>query len=162
MKKRFVLVIVLILSSAPISCLFAQESTNSSGGNNFGTGGSVSYSIGQVFYETNVSPNASVAEGVQQPFEISTHTSIPQTEGIELIVTAYPNPTMGYLSLVIENFDISDLSFHLFDANGKILNSQQINSSETSLDMTQLVPAAYYLKVMKNDQEIKTFKILKF
>jgi hypothetical protein len=162
MKKRFVLVIVLILSSAPISCLFAQESTNSSGGNNFGTGGSVSFSIGQVFYETNVSPNASVAEGVQQPYEISTHSSVPQTEGIELIATAFPNPTLGYLSLNIENFDISNLSWHLFDNNGKSLTSNQISSSETSIEMTQLVPATYYLKVMKNDQEVKTFKILKF
>jgi hypothetical protein len=162
MKKRFVLVIVLILSSATISCLFAQESTNSSGGNNFGTGGSVSFSIGQVFYQTYDSPTSSIAEGVQQPYEISTHSSVPQTEGIELIATAFPNPTLGYLSLNIENFDISNLSWHLFDNNGKSLTSNQISSSETSIDMTQLVPATYYLKVMKNDQEVKTFKILKF
>jgi hypothetical protein len=162
MKKRCIIIFVLVLSNASYSYLVAQESTNAAGGNSSGTGGSVSFSIGQVFYQTYDSPTSSITEGVQQPFEISTHSSVPQTEGIELIATAFPNPTLGYLSLNIENFDISNLSWYLFDNNGKSLTYNQISSSETSIDMTQLVPATYYLKVMKNDQEIKTFKILKF
>ncbi|MBV1889111.1 MAG: HYR domain-containing protein, partial [Proteobacteria bacterium] len=47
----------------PIS---AQESINVSGGDATGTGGSSSYSVGQVFYTTNVGATGSVAQGVQQ------------------------------------------------------------------------------------------------
>jgi hypothetical protein len=39
------------------------------GGEATGSGGSVSYSVGQVVYTTNTGINGSVAQGVQQPYE---------------------------------------------------------------------------------------------
>ena len=50
----------------------AQESVNSTGGNATGSGGTVSYTIGQVGYTTNTGSNGSVAQGVQQAYEILT------------------------------------------------------------------------------------------
>ncbi len=48
----------------------AQESIVASGGEATGTGGSSSYSIGQVSYTSNQGTGGSVEQGVQQPFEI--------------------------------------------------------------------------------------------
>lgn len=49
--------------------LYAQTSILASGGDNSGSGGSVSYSVGQVFYTTNTGTSGSVEQGVQHPFE---------------------------------------------------------------------------------------------
>jgi len=50
--------------------LQAQETIPASGGKASGSGGTASYSFGQVVYTTYTGTNGLVAQGVQQPFEI--------------------------------------------------------------------------------------------
>ena len=56
--------------------LQAQQVVTTSGGNASGSGGSVSYTVGQIVYTTNTDSNGSVAQGVQQPYEISVVTAL--------------------------------------------------------------------------------------
>ena len=49
----------------------AQQAVTPAGGNATGSSGNSSFTIGQVAYTTNGNANYSVADGVQQPFEIS-------------------------------------------------------------------------------------------
>ena len=139
----------------------AQESTNASGGDATGSGGTVAYSVGQVVYTTNTGASGSVAQGVQQPFEISIVTGIEEAKGINLSVSAYPNPTTDYLTLSIGEFDISNLSYQLYDMNGKLLQNAKITGNQTSIAMGNLVPANYFVKVIQGNKEVKTFKIIK-
>jgi hypothetical protein len=141
--------------------LHAQESVNATGGNASGSGGSVSFSVGQVVYTTNTGSNGSVTQGVQQPFEISLVTAIEQTKGINLSVSAYPNPTTDYLTLRIEEFEISNLLYQLYDMNGKLLQNEKITGNQTSIVMSNLVPATYFVKIIQGNKELKTFKIIK-
>ena len=97
--------------------LYAQETTTTTGGDASGTGGTASYSVGQVFYTTNTGTNGSVAQGVQQSYEISTITGINIT-GINLELSVYPNPTTGYLTLKVEDVELSTLNFQLYDIQG--------------------------------------------
>lgn len=160
MKKCnvFILLLLITLTQAKIS---AQESVNTTGGEGSGSGGSVSYSIGQVVYQTYSAVNGSVAQGVQQPYEISIVTSIEEANCITLSVLAYPNPTADNLTLEIKNFDYSDLSYHMFDINGRLLQSKKITESQTKITMGNLVTATYFVKVMQANREIKIFKIIK-
>lgn len=50
---------------------YAQESAHSAGGDIFGSGGSVAYSVGQVVYTTHVGVLGMEAQGVQQRYEIA-------------------------------------------------------------------------------------------
>ena len=100
--KRLKLSAVLLLGLG-LTGLQAQQSINAAGGNATGSGGMVSYSVGQVAYKTHTGTSGSVSEGVQQPYEISVVTAIEKTKGINLSVTAYPNPTTDFLQLKIEN-----------------------------------------------------------
>lgn len=149
----------LLLLGIGLAGLQAQENINATGANASGSGGSVSYSIGQVFYNTNTGTNTSMSQGVQQPYEISVTTNIGKLKGITL--SAYPNPTYNYLILEIKEFEFSNLNFHLYDMNGKLLQIHKIIDNQTSIIMKTLVPATYFLKVMQFDKEIKTFKIIK-
>ena len=81
--KKFTLSAVLLLGLG-LTGLQAQTSVNATGGDASGSGGSVSYSVGQVVYTTNTGTSGSVAQGVQQPYEISVVTAIEEAKGINL------------------------------------------------------------------------------
>lgn len=158
----------LIVKSLGVAALFtftfsvsAQESLNATGNNALGSGGSASYSIGQLIYQTHTGTNGSVSEGVQQPYEISIVTAIEIAKGVNLSVTAYPNPTTDYLTLSINELDFSNLSFQLYDIKGKLLQNEKITDQQTSIVMSNLATAIYFVKVMQGNIEIKTFKIVK-
>jgi len=158
--KRLKLSAVLLLGLG-LTGLQAQTSINATGGDASGSGGSASYSVGQVVYTTNTGTNGTVAQGVQQPYEISVVTGIEEAKGINLSVTAYPNPTTGYLTLSIAEFEISNLSYQLYDMNGKLLQNAKITGNQTSIAMSNLVPATYFVKVLQESKVVKTFKIIK-
>ena len=138
----------------------AQESANSSGGDATGSGGTVAYSIGQVVYTTNTGTNGSVAQGVQQPYEISIVLGI-DNHTINLELTAYPNPTTNFLTLNVGNAELSTLNFQLYDILGKLIESRKIISSSETIAIENLPTATYFLKVTNNNNEVKTFKIIK-
>jgi hypothetical protein len=115
-----------------------------------------------VVYTTNTSAsNGSVAQGVQQPFEISVITGLEETKGINLTVSAYPNPTTDNLTLSLTDIYASKLSYQLYDMQGKLLQSEKITGNQTSIIMSNLVPANYFVKVIQGNKEVKTFKIIK-
>ena len=141
--------------------LLAQETIPAAGGNASGSGGSASYSVGQIFYSTHSGTSGSLTEGVQQPYEISVVTSIIEAEGIDLVISAFPNPATDYLILRVDKYDLEDIEYFLYDVNGRLLKEGNIIAGETAISMTNLVPAVYLLKVLDNKKEIKTFRIIK-
>ena len=158
--KRLKLSAVLLLGLG-LTGLQAQTSVNATGGSASGSGGTLSYSVGQVVYTTNAGTSGSVVQGVQQPYEISVVTAIEEAKGINLSVTTYPNPTTDFLQLTVESEKLKDLSYQLFDMNGKLLQNEKITSNQTSIVMSNLVPATYFIKVIQGNKEVKTFKIIK-
>jgi hypothetical protein len=142
--------------------LQAQDNVNASGGNASGSGGTVEYSVGQIVFQTHTGANGSVAEGVQQPYEISVITAIRETEGITLSASAYPNPVSDNLILEMEDFELANLRFQLFDITGKLLQSGDITGNRTYIAMGDLFPATYIVKIIRKNIEVKTFKIIKY
>jgi len=139
----------------------AQKAVTTAGGDASGSGGSVSYTVGQVVYTTSTGSNGSVAAGVQQPYEISVSTAIEDAKDILLEFTAYPNPATDVLNLKTGNRNFKDISYRLFDTNGKLIKTGDITGAETSVNMQNLAPSVYFIKVIENNEEIKTFKIIK-
>lgn len=154
-KKAIARVAFLLLG---LSELQAQESFTVSGGETTGTNGTVSYSVGQVVYSTNTGTNGSVAQGVQLPFEITTTLGIKNTT-IHLEWAVYPNPTTDVLTLKTESN--TNLSYQLYDLQGKTMANGTVRSNTTTIKMEGLQTAAYFLNVTDNNQTVKTFKIIK-
>ena len=154
-KKTITSVAFLLLG---LGGLHAQESPTSTGGEATGTGGTASYSIGQVVYTTNTGTNGSVAQGVQQAFEISTTLGINETS-INLELSVYPNPTTNYLTLKVEKLE--NLTYQLIDLQGKIITNKKVTAKTSTIKMEDLPKAIYFLNVTKNNQLVKTFKIIK-
>jgi len=161
MKGKKLKLNAMFLLSFGLTGLLAQEAIPASAGNASGDGGSVSYSVGQVVYTTHMGTTGSVAQGVQQPFEISAVTGFEKNSCISLTVSAYPNPSTSYLTLRISEFDISNVSYQLFDLQGKLLQSEKITGNQTTIVVSNLAPATYVVKVIMGNKEIKAFKIIK-
>lgn len=161
MKKNKLKISIFLLLFLSVVTMNAQETLSTSGAEATGSGGSVSYTIGQVFYTANTGTNGSVSQGTQQPFEISVVTGIKEAEKISLQCIAYPNPTTEFLTLKIESYEVENLKYEIFDINGKLLQSQKIESIETEISMKNYVSGNYFLKITNGNSEIKKFKIIK-
>ncbi len=160
MKKRTI-TLAMVLFVVVISTK-AQETVSSTGEDAGGSGGSVSYTVGQVVYTTNIGTNGnSVAQGVQQPYEISVVAGIEEAEGINLTVSAYPNPTTDYLIVKVKNYETVNLQYLVFDINGKLLQAVKATGNETKIETSRFTPGSYFVKVIDDSREIKVFKIIK-
>ena len=139
----------------------AQEAVSAAGGNASGSGGTASYTIGQVVYTTISGASGTITQGVQQPYEILVNSGIEEAKGISLECIVYPNPTNDLIKLKIENYKLENLSYQVYDINGQLLQNKKTEGSETIISMADLVPATYFLKVTDNTKEVKVFKIIK-
>ena len=157
--NRFSIIFCLIVNGTIIQ---AQNTIPAAGGNASGSGGSASYTVGQIAYTTQTGTNASVAQGVQQPYEISTIVGIGEAIGILLECSIYPNPANDILILKVQNHNLQNLLFKLFDTSGRLLKSNRVTSDETQISMGSLSPAVYFLRVADHEKDIKVFKIIKY
>ena len=158
--KYFILLFILFSSFSA----FAQYNFTSGSGELKGPGGSASQSIGQIAYTTYQSDSGRVNQGVIQPYQISV-ISGEDISNIVLSLRAFPNPVSNILNLEVlsENFlnEHQQLSYQFFDINGRLLRSSKINESLTEISVSDFPPATYFLQIIQQDKNIKTFKIVK-
>lgn len=161
MRNKKLKLSALLLLGIGMFGLQAQQVVTTSGGNASGSGGSVSYSVGQVVYTKSIGTNGSSAQGVQQPYEISAVTAIEAAKDISLIFSVYPNPTTDFLTLKVENYELENLSYWLYGVSGNLIETKKIIAVETQISMANLVSGTYFLKIATGNKEVKTFKIIK-
>jgi hypothetical protein len=150
----------ILLFGCGLSSLHAQQTILASGGEATGNG-SLSYSIGQVLYVTNSGIDGTVAQGVQQAYEISSIVGVNEFDAITLGFEIYPNPTTDYLTLDVKDFPFAELDYVLYDMSGKLLANDGLNEGKTTIGMINYPPSTYFLKVSDGTQIMKTFKIIK-
>ncbi|KEY18322.1 T9SS type A sorting domain-containing protein [Kaistella antarctica] len=150
----------IIFFTFGISNLYAQESVNAGSGNTFGTGGSGSYSLGQIVYTTNESVTGSSAQGVQQPFEISV-LGLGDISFSNNTISIYPNPVADHITILLKDVELSELTYQLLDMQGRKIVGKKIENNSTQIVMNHLPVATYFVKIIKRNRIIKTFKIIK-
>jgi hypothetical protein len=141
--------------------LNAQQAIPAAGGNASSAGGSVSFTVGQIFYSNFSAPEGSVSQGVQQPYEISVISAIEEVDDINLRFSVFPNPASDFLVLEMEKEWSLPRILFLYDINGKLLQNVKIINHQTRLDISRYKPAVYFLKVVEGKKELKVFRIVK-
>jgi len=157
--KNFLLII--FVHCCCFSLARGQSTIPAAGGNADGSGGTASYSVGQITWDIFSGETGSVAPGVQQPYEIFIVTAIKNTEGITLEYKVYPNPSSAQINLTIKPLDAENFRYRLYDLNGILLIDKLIESDLNEIEIEYLPAAVYLLIVMKGNTEIKTFRIIK-
>jgi hypothetical protein len=155
--KNLIITLVLLFQ---VTDFFSQQSVVAAGGDVVSPSGSISFSIGQIAYKTN-GVSEIVSEGVQQPYEIYILTSIQNMDGIELNMSVFPNPATEALTLKIDLNKLNGLNYQLFDAAGRLIEKKLITNELTTINTSNLVPAAYFLNVCDQEKQLKNFKIIK-
>ena len=138
----------------------AQETIPTSGGEATGSGGTVSYSVGQLLSNMNIGSNGTVTQGVQQTIEFVV-LSNPELIALTLSAVTYPNPTTDYIVLSLTDATLTDLSYTMFDLQGRLVTKAKVEQEATQIAMKNLAIGVYILKINQNNQELKTFKIIK-
>lgn len=141
--------------------LHAQTAIPVSGGMATGPGGNLSTTFGQVFYTISSAETGSLIQGMQQPYEISVLHFDESGKRITLQYKAFPNPTTDFLYLEIENYGGESLQYFLCDLEGKVLDSNIISSPETRISMEKRIAGVYFIRVLGNEYESISFKIIK-
>lgn len=140
-----------------------METFNASGEDASGDFGSVTYSIGQVFYTQIGESNFNVAQGIQQgefnqTLAVEENSVEPKAE-----IFIFPNPTTDFVIVNIEGneFENGPRSYQLYDFQGRLIKQNIINENETKIDLNDLSSSLYLLNVYANNKILKTFKIIK-
>lgn len=133
----------------------AQSGVVVSGKNIENTSGSVSYTIGDVFYTKNIR-SISINEGMQQSYIIN-EMAIKTI----LRVSLYPNPTNNLVYFKVENLNYKNLSFKLYDISGRIITSGKILNEQSVLSLQNFPNNIFIVKVFRGELEEQSFKILK-
>ncbi len=158
MKKNYLLVMLFLL--AGVISLKAQRASVASGGDASGSGGNISYSVGEIVVSPLSGSNGTALQGVQIPYEILI-TEIDEPTGIDLSISVFPNPVEGELVLQIADLPIDDLRLQLMDIVGKQLLSKKIIAATTNIDMNNYAIGTYMLQVFNSSGSLKTFTIIK-
>ena len=143
--------------------VFAQSAIVPVGGDAQSNSGSVSYTVGQIAVQTvNNSSSISVAEGVQQPYEILT-VGVDDYPQITLNAVVYPNPTENFAQLQLNGFEIpaGGLRAILYDGSGKVLQTLPVTEDLTPFQIGHYATGSYYLELRNGKRVLKTFKVVR-
>lgn len=157
MKHKTIQLSLLLLSIGLTAT--GQQAITSSGGDSSSSSGSLAYSVGQVVYTTNSNNDGTISKGVQQAFEIFT-LSIEDNR-LDIFLSVYPNPTTNYINLRMDNQLSKDLSFQLYDLQGRLLRQGDLTDKITQIDMQKLQSATYLVNILKDHKTVKHFKVIK-
>lgn len=158
-NKYLKLMFSVAISLLGMSALHAQSSINAAGGDATGSGGSMSFSIGQLFYEPTSGSEGTVEPGVQHAYEIET-LAVDDVQ-LDQSLNIYPNPTADYLN--IKKGDIKgNLNYQLYDMQGKMVKQGLLRSGDMQINMQTFPVSAYILRIIAVESgKTKTFKVIK-
>lgn len=81
--------------------------------------------------------------------------------GQQAQLMVFPNPTTDFVTLSVQNAQIQNMSYALHDMFGKLIMIQKLSSNQTVISLGNLPNATYFIKILDNQKEIQSFKVLK-
>lgn len=149
--------VLLILS---FNRAMSQESVLTTGMEAAGDGGSTSYSVGLVAFETIETSAGSLTPGAQAPYEILF------MEGINSLLNAtdvkiYPNPAGDELKVKLGRLPDATITLRLESMDGRLITEKELIGDETALPVSDLAHGVYLLTLTGSHTGISTWKVIK-
>ena len=154
--KKSIIPIVVFISFGFSS--FGQNALSAAGGHFKTSGGSTSFTVGQVAYVLKKGTGSYLNEGVQQVY---TKKTTPIEELVYLKeVQLYPNPTQETFNLIISTKEDVQVRYTIMDYLGKEIRNGNILSEKSEISLRDL-PSGNYFISLKSKKENRIFKIVK-
>lgn len=106
----------------------------------------LSYTVGEAVSYVLSSSNENVIQGFEQP-KVDTLSVSVFENNIEIPVKIYPNPTIGPVNIEIESLQNIDWKLSIYNIEGKLMSTYQINSGLNTITLNQYPTANYVLVV---------------
>jgi hypothetical protein len=81
--------------------------------------------------------------------------------GNKVSVSLYPNPSESLIRLRINDYDNGDLRYQVIGINGNLFREKMIEEKEIEISLNELDPGIYFLRLIKKNKVIGTYKIVK-
>nr|WP_319273079.1 T9SS type A sorting domain-containing protein [uncultured Draconibacterium sp.] len=158
-NRLFIGILLFFLIGILNQKVFSQELVSSSGNEFKNDQLQISWSMGEPVIETFEGSSTQLTQGFHQSNLVI--TTVEEIPGIDFMLTAFPNPVVNYLTLKTDYNQVNQLRYILYDSEGSMLLQADVLSDESEIPMHKYVPASYFLKIIKEDTPLKTFKIIK-
>ena len=134
----------------------AQEVVSSQGETYSNANGSIDFTVGEVIINTGSNGTNDLTQGFHQ-----TNWNFLGVEDFapDYQATIFPNPTQDVLNIKTSVFE--NVTYTLYDAQGKLVMQNILSAEQTPIQVSQLAPGAYSLTLNDETQNLKTFKLIK-
>lgn len=149
--------IILALVCFSFLGLNAQEVTSAAGGTKSTADYEVSWTVGETTIKTFSEGSVTLTQGFHQPNLIVTPAKI-FFDNIE--VKVYPNPTREFVTIEMNRLRKSS-KYSLYNLAGEKLAEGNLRKLKTKLNLNNQASGSYLLKLSKENQPLRTFKIVK-
>jgi hypothetical protein len=152
MKKN---TIVLFSLFAAIS-VSAQEVVSTQGESYSNASANINFTIGEVIINTGTDGTNDITQGFHQ-----TNWNFLGLEDFapDFKATIFPNPTQDVLNIKTSSYE--NVTYTLYDAQGKLVMQNLLSSEQTPIQVSQLAPGSYSLTLNTPQQQLKTYKLIK-
>lgn len=129
------------------------------------TGASLMGSEGALYISIGEPMSTEISEGeimISQGFLNVSVEGLPlSTDDILAeVIHAYPNPTSADLVIDMPEMD-GDYTYQITNALGETIQTARIQGIQTTVHFQDMDAGVYYMRVVKNDKQSRTLKIIK-
>lgn len=159
MQKTIFLVFTLLFSLAAFSQSISSSVMSASGTSFESEDFTLHFSIGEPLNTLIEDGEIMLSQGVIQ---ITLNEVFSEVDDVTLTnaISVYPNPTTEKITVQIDHQN-EPFSYKVFDINGALLQQSQLSAQTTTLNVEHLSKGAYILKILKNEKDYQTLKLLK-
>ncbi len=137
----------------------SPEIISPSGASFSSTSSQLDWTLGEPVTSLLTISNAILTQGFHQPNLLVTAIS---SVSANYSVAIFPNPTVDFIQLQIQNLLNEVIFIELYTVEGKLLQTQQLNSSaDLQIDMTKYNSGTYQLSIKNNFSKNNTYQIIK-
>ncbi|MFT5250546.1 MAG: hypothetical protein ACJAUV_001020 [Flavobacteriales bacterium] len=147
----------LVLFSLFASISVSAQQVVSTQGDSYSNGsGSIDFTIGEVITNTGTDGTNDLTQGFHQTNWnfVGVEDFAPNYE-----VIIFPNPTEDVLNIRTSSFE--NVTYTLYDAQGKLVLQDILSAEQTPIQVSQLAPGSYSLTLNNESQNLKIFKLVK-
>lgn len=147
---------LLLLSFFAHFAVSAQEVVTAQGDSYSNTSANIDFTIGEVIIDKGTDGSYDITQGFHQ-----TNWNFVRLEDFapDYEVSIFPNPTSNELNIKTSSFE--NVTFMLFDTQGKLVMQNILSGEQTAIQVGQLAPGSYSLTLNKETHNLKTFKLVK-
>ena len=151
--KKTAFVLFSLFATITVS---AQEVVSTQGDSYSNASGNIDFTIGEVIIAAGTDGTNDLTQGFHQTNWnfLGVEDFAPNYEAI-----IFPNPTEDVLNIRTSTFE--NVTYTLYDAQGKLVMQNILSAEQTPIQVSQLAPGSYSLTLNSDTQNLKTFKLIK-